>query len=142
MLPWWRFFPKSAVFAIVLGISVCVWGIFTLALDFLGCACWSSLWQRVFGSSWISPLFFPDRRFGYKATCIALAPVCRLSFVLGPISFWMGFALCLRILFAPCGCQRAYCGPHCGRESARVIASLLGSSPSGVQHLSRVCSSV
>ena len=46
------------------------------------------------------------------------------------------------VLFMPCGCRRAYCGPHCGRESARVLASLLGSSPSGVRHLSRVCSSV
>ena len=98
---------------------------------------WSSLWQRVFGSSWISPWFFPDRRYGYKATCFALDPVRRLSFVLGPISFWMGFALCLWILFAPCGCWRAYCGPHCGHEFARVLASLSGSSPSGVRHLSR-----
>ena len=103
---------------------------------------WSSMRQRVFGSSWISPLFFPDRRHGYKATCFALDPVRRLSFVFGPISFWMAFALCLRLLFVPCGCQRAYCGPHCGRESARVLASLLGSSPSGVRHLSHVCSSV
>ena len=91
----------------------------------------SSLRLRVFGSSWISPLFFPDQRYAYIATCVALDPVRRLSFVLGPISFWMGFALCLRILFAPCGCWRAYCGPHCSRESARVLASLLGSSPSG-----------
>ena len=36
----------------------------------------------------------------------------------------MGFGLCLKILFAPCGCRRSYCGPHCGRESARVLASL------------------
>ena len=28
----------------------------------------------------------PDRRYGYKATCFALDPVRRLSFVLGPIS--------------------------------------------------------
>ena len=33
-------------------------------------------------------------------------------------------------------------GPHCGRESSRVLSSLLGSSLSGVRHLSRVCSSV
>ena len=39
-------------------------------------------------------------------------------------------------------CRCAYCGPHCGRESARVLTSLIGSSPSGVCHLSRVCSSV
>ena len=32
------FFPKSAVFALVLGISVCGWGIFALALEFPGCA--------------------------------------------------------------------------------------------------------
>ena len=56
--------------------------------------------------------------------------------MLGIISFWLGFGLCLKILFAPCGCRRAYCGPHCGRESARVLASLFGSSPSGVRHLS------
>ena len=72
----------------------------------------------------VSPLFFPDRGYASKATCTALPPVRRLSFVLGNISFWLGFGLCLRILFAPCGCQRAYCGPHCGRESARVLASL------------------
>ena len=103
---------------------------------------WSSLWLRVFGSYWISPLFFPDCRYASKATCTALPPVHRLSFVLGNISFWLGFGLCLKILFAPCGCRRAYCGPRCGRESARVLASLIGSSPSGVRHLSRACSSV
>ena len=52
---------------------------------------WSSLRQRVFGSSWLSPLFFPVRWYGYKTTCIALYPVRSLSFLLGPISFWMGF---------------------------------------------------
>ena len=31
-------FPKSAVFALVLGISVRGWGIFALALEFPGCA--------------------------------------------------------------------------------------------------------
>ena len=36
---------------------------------------------------------------------------------------WLGFGLCLRILFAPCGCRHSYCGPHCGRMSARVLAS-------------------
>ena len=65
-----------------------------------------------------------------------------LSLVLGEFSFWLGFGLCLTILLAPWGCRRAYCGPHCGRESARVLASLLGPSPSGVRHLSRFCSSV
>ena len=62
--------------------------------------------------------------------------------MLGNISFWLGFGRCLLFLFAPCGCWRAYCGPLCGSESARVLASLVGSSPSGVRHLSRVCSSV
>ena len=32
------FFPKSAVFALVWGISVRGWGIFALAIVFLGCA--------------------------------------------------------------------------------------------------------
>ena len=58
--------------------------------------------------------------------------------MLGVISFWLGFGLCLGILLVPCGCRRACCGPHCGRESVRVLASLLGSYPSGVRHLSRV----
>ena len=54
--------------------------------------------------------------------------------MLGDISFWLGSGLCLGILLASCGCRRAYCG----RESVRVLASLLGSYPSGVRHLSRV----
>ena len=99
------------------------------------------------------------RRLDSRATCSALPPVSRLSFVLGEFSFWLGFglcltillvpwgcwlgfSLCLTILLAPWGCRRAYCGPHCGSESARVLASLLGPSASGVRHLSRVCSSV
>ena len=32
------FFPNSVVFALVLGISVRVWGYFALALEFPGCA--------------------------------------------------------------------------------------------------------
>ena len=86
---------------------------------------------------WISPLFFPDRRYDSWATCNALPPVCRLSFVLGNVSSWLGFSLGLLIL-SPCGYRRAYCGPHCSREYARVLASLVGSSPSGVRNLSRV----
>ena len=85
---------------------------------------------------------FPGRRLASRSTCSALPPVSRLSFVLGEFSFWLGFGLCLTILLAPCGCRRTYCGPHCGSESARVLASLIGPSPSGVRHLSRVCSSV
>ena len=46
------------------------------------------------------------------------------------------------ILLAPCGCRCACCDPPCGCESARVLPSLLDPSPSGVCHLSRVCSSV
>ena len=102
----------------------------------------SSLRLRVFGSSWISPLCFPVCRYAYQATCAALPLVSGLSFVLGNISFWLGFGHCLIFLFAPYGCRRAYCGPHCGSESARVLVSLIGSSPSGVRHPSRVCPSV
>ena len=89
------------------GSSLC------LRLLFAPCSCrrvlfwWSSLRQRVFVRSWLSPLFFPGRWYGYMITCITLDPVCGLSFGLGPISFWMGFALCLRSLFAPCSCRRA-----------------------------------
>ena len=97
---------------------------------------WSSLRLRVFGCYWSSPLCFHVRRYDSRATCSALPPVSRLSFVLGEFSFWLGFGLCLTILLAPWGCRRAYCGPHCGRESARVLASLLGPSPSGVRYLS------
>ena len=90
---------------------------------------------RVFGGSGIPPLLFPACGCASMPTCFALAPVRRLSLVLGPISFWLGFAPCLRILFARCGCRRAYCGPrcgcrraycgpHCARESERVLASL------------------
>ena len=43
---------------------------------------------------------------------------------------------------ATCGCRCACCDPPYGCESARVLPSLLGPSPSGVCHLSRVCSSV
>ena len=103
---------------------------------------WSLLWLRVFWNYWISPFFFPDRRYDSRATCPALPPVRRLSFVLGIFSFWLGFGLCLEILWAPGGCRLASCGPHCGRESVRVLASLIGSSTSGVRHLSRICSSI
>ena len=73
-----------------------------------------------------------------RPTCSAVPPVSRLSFVLGDF-FWLGFGLCLTILLMPWGCRRAYCGPHCGSVSARVLASLLGPSPSKVRHLSRLC---
>ena len=61
----------------------------------------------------------------------ALPHVRRLSFVLGNIPFWFGFGRCLIFLFAPYGCRRAYCGPHCGCEASRVLVSHFGSSPSG-----------
>ena len=102
----------------------------------------SSLRQRVFGGYWISPLCFPVCRYAYQATCAALPLVSGLSFVLGNFSFWLGFGRCLIFLFALNGCWRACCGPHCGSESASVLVSLLGSSPSGVRHLSHVCFSV
>ena len=103
---------------------------------------WSSLRLRVFRGSWISPLCFPGLRLDSRATCSALPPVSRLSFVLGEFSFWLSFGLCLTILLAPWGCRRTYCGPRCGSDSVRVLASLLGPSSSGARHLSRVCSSV
>ena len=93
----------------------------------------SSLRLRVFGSSWISPLCFPFCRYAYMATYAALPHVSGWSFVLGNISFWLGFGRCLIFLFAPCGCRRTYCGPHCCSESARVLVSLIDSSPSGVR---------
>ena len=83
-----------------------------------------------------------DRRSASRSTCSALPPVSKLSFVLGDFFFGWGFGLCLTILLAPWGWRRAYCGPHCGSESTRVIPSLLGPSPLGVCQLSRVCSSV
>ena len=43
---------------------------------------------------------------------------------------------------ASCGCRCSCCDPPCGCESAGVLPSLLGPSPSVVCHLSRVCSSV
>ena len=85
---------------------------------------------------------FPGCGYDSRATCFALPPVSRLSFVLGEFSFWLGFSLCLTILLTPWSCRRAFCGPHCGRESARALASLLGPSPSGVRLLSRFGSSV
>ena len=91
---------------------------------------------------WDLSIVLPCPWYASMPTCFALTPVLRLYLVLGPISFWMGFASCLRILFTPCGCRRAYCGPHCACESEGVLASLLGSSPSGVRHLSRICYSV
>ena len=81
-----------------------------------------SLRMRFFGSSWISPLCFPVCRYASEATCAVLPHVSGLSFVLGNISFWLGFGRCLIFLFAPCGCRRPYCGPHCGSESARVLS--------------------
>ena len=93
---------------------------------------------RVVGGSGIPPLFFPARRYAFMTTCPSLPPVRRLSFVLDVISLWLGFGLSLGILLAPCGCWRAYCGPHCDCESVRVLASLIGPSPSWVRHLSRV----
>ena len=93
---------------------------------------------RVFVGSGTPPLFFPARRYASMTSCPALPPVWRLSLVLGVISLWLGFGLCLGILLAPCGCRRTYCGPHYDCESVRVLASLLGSSPSGVRPLARV----
>ena len=82
----------------------------------------------------------PSVRFQVHLHCTSSC--LQVVFCAWNFSFWLGFGLCLTILLAPCGCRRTSCGPHCGREAARVLASLIGSSPSGVRHLSRVCSSV
>ena len=103
---------------------------------------WSSLKLRVVGGSWFSPLCSPGSRSASRSTYSVLPPVSRLFFGLAAFSFGRGFGLCLTILLAPCGCRCACCGLPCGCESARVLPSLLGPSPSGVCHLSRVCSSV
>ena len=52
---------------------------------------WSSLWPRVFESPRLSPVFFPIRSYGFLNTYIALDHERRLSLVLSPRSFQMGF---------------------------------------------------
>ena len=47
----------------------------------------TSLWLRVFGDSWFSPLCSPDRRSASRFTYPDLPPVGRLSFRLGDFSF-------------------------------------------------------
>ena len=84
---------------------------------------WSSLRLCVFGGYWIYPMCVHGRRLAFRATCSALPPVSRLSFVLGEFSLWLGFGLCLLILLAPWVCGCTYCGPRCGGESARDLAS-------------------
>ena len=96
---------------------------------------WSSLRLRVFGGYWVSPLCFHDRRYDSSATCSALPPVSRLSFVLGEFSFWLGFGLCLTILLAPWGCRRAYCGPHCGESSGLSAWSFPFRGPTSISRL-------
>ena len=102
---------------------------------------WSSLKLRVVGGSYFSPLCSPGLRSASRSTFSALPPVGRL--------FW-ACSLLLRVRLRPlpdvslgalwlrCAC----CGPPCGCESARVLPSLLGPSPSGVCNLSRASSSV
>ena len=69
---------------------------------------WSSLRPRVLGCSWLSPVFFPIRWYGYMTTCIALDLVRRLSFLLGPISFWMGFDPLSEASLRACRCRHVY----------------------------------
>ena len=87
-------------------------------------------------------IVLPGHRSASRSPCSALPPVSRLFFGLGPFSFGWGFGLCLTILLATFGCRCACCDLSSGCESARVLPSLLGPSPSGVCHLSHVCSSV
>ena len=109
-------------------------------LIFAPCSCWcplsgcTSLRLRVSGDSWFSPLCSPDRRSASRFSYPALTPVSRLSFRLGEFSFGCGFRLFLSVLLAPWGCRCACCYPPRGCESARVLPSLLGPSPSGVCH--------
>ena len=105
---------------------------------------WSSLKLRVLGGSWFSPLCSPGRRSASRSTCSALPPISRLFFGGGAWSLLLRVRLrplpddSLGELWLPVCC----CDPPCGCVSARVLPSLLGPSPSGVCHLSRVCSSV
>ena len=71
----------------------------------------TSLWLRVFGDSWFSPLCSPDRQFASRFTCPVLPPVGRLSFRLGVFSFGWGFRLFLSVLLAPWGCRGTCCLP-------------------------------
>ena len=103
---------------------------------------WSSLRLRVLGGSWFSLLCSLDRWSTSRSTCPALPPVSGLSFWLGVLSFGGGFGLLLVVLLAPSGCRGTCCYPPWGSASARVLPSLLGPFPSGVCHLSRICSSV
>ena len=98
--------PLAPSFLVVLAEAACLWRLLDLSI--------------------VLPWPYDSR-----ATCLALPPVSGLSFVLGEFSFWLGFGLCLTFLLVPWGCRCAYCGPHCGRESARVLASLLGPSLQG-----------
>ena len=90
---------------------------------------WSSLWLRVLGGSWFSPLCSAGRRSASRSTCSALPPVSRLFFGLGAFSLGCGFGLCLTFLLASCGCRCACCDPPCNCESAGVLPSLLGPFP-------------
>ena len=95
-------------------------------LSFAPCCRWcpisgcTSLWLRVFGDSWFSPLCSPDRRSASRFTCPVLPPVGRLSFRLGVFSFGWGFRLFLSVLLAPWGCRCTCCLPS---MRLRVIES-------------------
>ena len=71
------------------GWGLCIGRWLSFALCSLCCPLsgWSSLWLRVLGGSWFSPLGSPGRRSASRSSCSALPPVSRLSFGLGDFSF-------------------------------------------------------
>ena len=132
--------PSSVLHCPMLGFSVASTTLAAgLGLSWVPCPTFGRLGfcTSVGGSAWA-----PGRRSASRSTCFALPDVSRLFFGLGAFSFGWGFGLCLPILLAACGCRCDCCDPPCGCESERVLPSLLGPSPSGVCHLSRVCFSV
>ena len=103
---------------------------------------WSSLKLRVVGVSWFSPLCSPGRRSASRSTYSALPPVSRL--------FFWACSLLLRVRLRPLpddSLGTRWLPVRLLWSSLRLrvsegLPSLLGPSPSGVCHLSRVCSSV
>ena len=89
------------------GIMLCLRPLFT-PCRYRRVSWWSSLWLRVFGCSWLSPVFFPIRCEGYRSTSMTLDHGLRLSLVICPRSFRLGFEPLSGLLFAPCSCRRVF----------------------------------
>ena len=106
VLPRWRSFPKNAVFALVLGISVRGWGIFALALEFPVCAGGVAFWLRL-------PVLRLGRRLRWLAlrfftVCLIPGYPCVVVWVLCD-----AVELCLTSLLLLCTGQ-AFVGPLAG----------------------------